>query len=57
MAENVKWIKVNARQSGYYRVLYNDDNWASIIEDLTNDPEKFTGEVSIIFLYYFVEHN
>ncbi|XP_073815531.1 endoplasmic reticulum aminopeptidase 2 isoform X1 [Musca autumnalis] len=42
--ENVKWIKVNARQSGYYRVLYNDDNWANIIEDMSNDPEKFTGE-------------
>ncbi|XP_046804908.1 endoplasmic reticulum aminopeptidase 2 isoform X2 [Lucilia cuprina] len=44
VAENVKWIKVNARQSGYYRVLYNDDNWANIIEDLSNDPEKFSGE-------------
>uniref|UniRef100_A0A1I8PN52 Aminopeptidase n=1 Tax=Stomoxys calcitrans TaxID=35570 RepID=A0A1I8PN52_STOCA len=42
--ESVKWIKVNARQSGYYRVLYNDDNWANIIEDLSNDPDKFTGE-------------
>lgn len=44
--ESVKWIKVNARQSGYYRVLYNEDNWANIIEDMSNDPEKFTGEVS-----------
>ena len=44
--ENVKWIKVNSRQSGYYRVLYNDDNWANIIEDLSNNPNKFTSEVS-----------
>ncbi|XP_049306510.1 endoplasmic reticulum aminopeptidase 2 isoform X1 [Bactrocera dorsalis] len=42
--ENVKWIKVNAMQSGYYRVLYNDDNWANLIEELSNNPEKLSSE-------------
>lgn len=49
--ENVKWIKVNAHQTGYYRVLYNDDNWANIIEDLLNNPDKFASEVSSIRFY------
>ncbi|XP_067618221.1 endoplasmic reticulum aminopeptidase 2 isoform X2 [Eurosta solidaginis] len=42
--ENVKWIKVNALQTGYYRVLYNDDNWANLIEELSNRPDKFSSE-------------
>ncbi|XP_062123522.1 LOW QUALITY PROTEIN: endoplasmic reticulum aminopeptidase 2 [Drosophila sulfurigaster albostrigata] len=42
--ENVKWIKVNAIQNGYYRVVYNDDNWASLIEELSNNPKRFTSE-------------
>ncbi|XP_037954281.1 endoplasmic reticulum aminopeptidase 2 isoform X2 [Teleopsis dalmanni] len=42
--ENVRWIKVNAMQSGYYRVLYNDDNWAKLVEDLSKNPEKFTSQ-------------
>lgn len=33
-------------QSGYYRVLYNDDNWANLIEELSNHPDKLTSEVS-----------
>lgn len=44
--ENVKWIKVNAIQNGYYRVVYNDDNWASLIEELSNNPTRFSSEVS-----------
>ncbi|KAL9891800.1 endoplasmic reticulum aminopeptidase 2 isoform X2 [Glossina fuscipes] len=44
VAENVKWIKINAHQSGYYRVLYNENNWANIIEDLSNDPNKFSSQ-------------
>lgn len=46
MPENVKWIKVNAIQNGYYRVVYNDDNWASLIEELSNYPTRFSSEVS-----------
>ncbi|XP_052837377.1 endoplasmic reticulum aminopeptidase 2 isoform X4 [Drosophila gunungcola] len=42
--ENVKWIKVNAIQNGYYRVVYNDDNWASLIEELATNPKRFTSE-------------
>lgn len=42
--ENVKWIKVNAIQNGYYRVVYNDDNWASLIEELAANPNRFTSE-------------
>lgn len=29
-----KWIKVNAEQNGYYRVLYDEDNWSNLIEEL-----------------------
>ncbi|ALC47275.1 CG4467 [Drosophila busckii] len=42
--ENVKWIKVNAIQNGYYRVIYNDDNWAGLIEELATNPKRFTSE-------------
>lgn len=48
--ENVKWIKVNAIQNGYYRVVYNDDNWASLIEELSNNPNRFSSEVCIDIL-------
>lgn len=51
MPENVKWIKVNAIQNGYYRVVYNDDNWASLIEELSNNPKRFSSEVSFISVW------
>ncbi|CAD7077324.1 unnamed protein product [Hermetia illucens] len=38
---DVKWIKVNAGQNGYYRVLYNEDNWASLIDELKQDHKTF----------------
>lgn len=52
VAENVKWIKINAHQSGYYRVLYNENNWANIIEDLSNDPNKFSSQVGFYLIFY-----
>lgn len=36
------WIKMNAGQMGYYRVLYNEDNWDSIIAELKRDHGIFS---------------
>ncbi len=45
LTTDVKWIKVNAEQRGYYRVLYNEDNWQSIIEELKRDHGTFSAVV------------
>lgn len=45
---DIKWIKVNAGQMGYYRVLYNEDNWESIAEELKRDHGTFTALVKPI---------
>lgn len=37
-----KWIKMNAGQTGYYRVLYNEDNWDNIIAELKRDHGIFS---------------
>lgn len=42
LKENVKWIKLNADQKGYYRVLYDIDNWNAIIDQLRFDHTAFT---------------
>lgn len=42
LKENVKWIKLNAEQKGYYRVLYDIDNWNAIINQLRLDHTAFT---------------
>lgn len=39
---NVKWIKVNSGQNGYYRVLYDEDNWGYIVEELKLNHESFS---------------
>lgn len=41
----VKWIKVNAGQNGYYRVLYDEDNWGYIVEELKMNHETFSAAV------------
>lgn len=46
MTTEIKWIKVNAGQMGYYRVLYNEDNWQNLIEELKRDHGTFTALVS-----------
>lgn len=38
----VKWIKVNSGQTGYYRVLYDEDNWGYIVEELKVNHETFS---------------
>lgn len=43
---DIKWIKMNAGQTGYYRVLYDEPNWAGIIEQLKRDHGVFTSLVS-----------
>lgn len=42
----VKWIKVNSGQTGYYRVLYDEDNWGYIVEELKVNHETFSPMVS-----------
>jgi hypothetical protein len=42
LKENVKWIKLNANQDGYYRVLYDKENWNAIIEQLHKDYTVFS---------------
>lgn len=41
----VKWIKVNSGQNGYYRVLYDEDNWGYIVEELKANHETFSSLV------------
>lgn len=41
---------------GYYRVLYNEDNWQNIIEELKRDHGTFSALVSQKCLDYFREH-
>lgn len=38
----MKWIKLNAEQKGYYRVLYDNDNWDALIVQLRTDHNVFT---------------
>lgn len=38
---DIKWLKFNSHQIGYYRVNYEDDMWEEIIADLVATPEKF----------------
>lgn len=42
LQSETKWIKVNSAQNGYYRVLYDEDNWANLIEELKRDNEIFS---------------
>ncbi|CAK9830592.1 Glutamyl aminopeptidase [Anthophora retusa] len=42
ISSDVKYIKCNVNQSGFYRVTYPDEMWASIIATLLNDHTKFS---------------
>ncbi|XP_058449769.1 endoplasmic reticulum aminopeptidase 2 isoform X1 [Malaya genurostris] len=49
-----KWVKLNHEQTGYYRVLYDDDNWVKLVEQLHINHHIFNtqdrvGLVSDIF--------
>ena len=45
LKEDVKWVKINHEQTGYYRVLYNKDNWDGLIEQLHTDHKVFSSKV------------
>lgn len=38
---NVSWIKLNKNQDGYYRVLYDDENWNYLIKEMKNNHKIF----------------
>ena len=38
----VKWIKINAGQNGYYRVLYDEENWGEIVSQMKVNHEIFS---------------
>ncbi|XP_037945830.1 glutamyl aminopeptidase-like [Teleopsis dalmanni] len=38
----IKWIKINVNQVGFYRVNYADNTWHEIIAHLTATPETFS---------------
>lgn len=42
MKENVKWVKLNADQNGYYRVLYDQETYDSIVQQLRVDHSVFS---------------
>ncbi|XP_071788649.1 endoplasmic reticulum aminopeptidase 1-like [Asterias amurensis] len=39
---NVRWIKANMNQSGFYRVNYDVDNWNALINQLKEDHTQLT---------------
>lgn len=39
-----KWYKLNARQTGFYRVNYDEGNWVELIKALKEDPEVMSAE-------------
>lgn len=53
----VKWIKVNSGQNGYYRVLYDEDNWGYIVEELKANHETFSPMVRTKILIMFHSYN
>lgn len=42
LENEVKWIKFNAEQMGYYRVQYEESNWVAIIDQLKSNHERFS---------------
>lgn len=44
--DNIKWIKMNNDQNGYYRVMYNQENWDGLIAQLRADHSVFTKKVN-----------
>ncbi|XP_026839621.1 glutamyl aminopeptidase [Drosophila erecta] len=41
VTSEVQWIKLNVNQTGYYRVNYDDNLWALLIQQLTTNPARF----------------
>jgi hypothetical protein len=42
---DIKWIKVNSGQHGYYRVLYDDQNWEALLDQLKQNHAVFSAKV------------
>lgn len=42
LGEAVDWIKVNVNQTGFYRVMYDPDNWKKLIELLHGDHKQLS---------------
>ncbi|XP_056646325.1 endoplasmic reticulum aminopeptidase 1-like isoform X1 [Diorhabda sublineata] len=40
--DDIKWIKANVNQTGFYRVTYDDDIWAALISTLKTDHKAFS---------------
>lgn len=41
VSKDVKWIKLNVHQMGYYRVNYESSIWDQIIQELIEKPARF----------------
>lgn len=39
---NLKWIKANVNQSGFYRVMYDENLWATIIQTMRQNHLTFS---------------
>lgn len=39
---SVQWLKVNSGQTGYYRVLYDEQNWEDLVRELKLNHERFS---------------
>lgn len=44
LPNDIKWIKMNADQNGYFRVLYDEDNWSNLIEEIIKNRETFSAK-------------
>ncbi|KAK1893155.1 Leucyl-cystinyl aminopeptidase [Dissostichus eleginoides] len=44
LAESVKWLKLNYRNTGFYIVHYGNEGWATLIEALNSNLSVFTHE-------------
>lgn len=43
--DKIKWIKVNSDQNGYYRVMYNQENWDGLIAQLRSNHTVLSKKV------------
>lgn len=51
---NTKWIKVNYKQVGYYRVNYEENIWEAISADLAINPQVIIYVDSLGILQIFI---
>lgn len=41
LSPEIKWIKANINQTGFYRVMYDEAMWTSLITTLRNKHTTF----------------